>query len=110
MPAPGRRPVLTPLPGEGDLGLVDALAQLTFAVQGALGAADSLEAVVAEVAEAALRLSPRATRSASSVEDDDNPPADTYSHLRLPGSGHAGAVRPIGGRASSSRLCFGGLR
>jgi DNA-binding MarR family transcriptional regulator len=29
--------VLTPLPGEGDLGLVDALAQLTFAVQGALG-------------------------------------------------------------------------
>jgi MarR family transcriptional regulator, lower aerobic nicotinate degradation pathway regulator len=31
-----RRPVLTPLPGEGDLGLVDALAQLTFAVQGAL--------------------------------------------------------------------------
>jgi MarR family transcriptional regulator, lower aerobic nicotinate degradation pathway regulator len=36
MPAPDRRPVLTPLPGEGDLGLVDALAQLTFAVQGAL--------------------------------------------------------------------------
>jgi MarR family transcriptional regulator, lower aerobic nicotinate degradation pathway regulator len=32
-----KRPVLTPLPGEGDLGLVDALAQLTFAVQGALG-------------------------------------------------------------------------
>jgi DNA-binding MarR family transcriptional regulator len=31
------RAVLTPLPGEGDLGLVDALAQLTFAVQGALG-------------------------------------------------------------------------
>jgi DNA-binding MarR family transcriptional regulator len=29
--------VLTPIPGEGDLGLVDALAQLTFAVQGALG-------------------------------------------------------------------------
>jgi hypothetical protein len=37
----------------------------------------------------ALRLSPRSTRSASSVEDDDNPPADTYSHLRLPGSGYA---------------------
>jgi MarR family transcriptional regulator, lower aerobic nicotinate degradation pathway regulator len=32
-----RRPLLTPLPGEGDLGLVDALAQLSFAVQGALG-------------------------------------------------------------------------
>jgi MarR family transcriptional regulator, lower aerobic nicotinate degradation pathway regulator len=32
-----RRPILTPLPGEGDLGLVDALAQLSFAVQGALG-------------------------------------------------------------------------
>jgi MarR family transcriptional regulator, lower aerobic nicotinate degradation pathway regulator len=32
-----KRPVLTPIPGEGDLGLVDALAQLTFAVQGALG-------------------------------------------------------------------------
>ena len=31
------RPVLTPLPGEGDLGLVDALAQLSFAVQGVLG-------------------------------------------------------------------------
>jgi MarR family transcriptional regulator, lower aerobic nicotinate degradation pathway regulator len=30
-------PVLTPLPGEGGLGLVDGLAQLTFAVQGALG-------------------------------------------------------------------------
>ena len=29
--------VLTPLPGEADLGLVDALAQLSFAVQGALG-------------------------------------------------------------------------
>ncbi len=37
MPPTGDRPVLTPLPGEGDLGLVDALAQLTFAVQGALG-------------------------------------------------------------------------
>jgi DNA-binding MarR family transcriptional regulator len=36
VPRPDRRPVLTPLPGEGDLGLVDALAQLTFAVQGAL--------------------------------------------------------------------------
>jgi DNA-binding MarR family transcriptional regulator len=34
---PGDRPVLTPLPGDPDLGLVDALAQLTFAVQGALG-------------------------------------------------------------------------
>jgi DNA-binding MarR family transcriptional regulator len=29
--------VLTPLPGEADLGLVDALAQLTFTIQGALG-------------------------------------------------------------------------
>ena len=28
---------LTPLPGQADLGLVDGLAQLTFAVQGALG-------------------------------------------------------------------------
>ena len=37
MPAAERRPVLTPLPGEGDLGLVDALAQLTFAVHGTLG-------------------------------------------------------------------------
>ena len=36
LPSPDRRAVLTPLPGEGDLGLVDALAQLTFAVQGAL--------------------------------------------------------------------------
>jgi MarR family transcriptional regulator, lower aerobic nicotinate degradation pathway regulator len=31
------RVVLTPVPGEGDLGLVDALAQLSFAVQGTLG-------------------------------------------------------------------------
>jgi MarR family transcriptional regulator, lower aerobic nicotinate degradation pathway regulator len=31
------RPVLTPLPGAGELGLVDALAQLTFTIQGALG-------------------------------------------------------------------------
>jgi MarR family transcriptional regulator, lower aerobic nicotinate degradation pathway regulator len=32
-----RRLILTPIPGERDLGLVDALAQLSFAVQGALG-------------------------------------------------------------------------
>jgi DNA-binding MarR family transcriptional regulator len=31
------RTVLTPLRGDGDLGIVDALAQLTFTVQGALG-------------------------------------------------------------------------
>ena len=37
MPSTERHAVLTPLPGEGDLGLVDALAQLTFALQGALG-------------------------------------------------------------------------
>ena len=37
MPPPDRHAVLTPVPGEGDLGLVDALAQLTFAVHGALG-------------------------------------------------------------------------
>jgi DNA-binding MarR family transcriptional regulator len=37
MTATRHRPVLTPLPGEGDLGLVDALAQLTFVVQGTLG-------------------------------------------------------------------------
>jgi MarR family transcriptional regulator, lower aerobic nicotinate degradation pathway regulator len=39
-PASGHRasghPVITPLPGGGDLGLVDALAQLTFAVHAAL--------------------------------------------------------------------------
>lgn len=37
MSAANRHFVLTPLPGEGDLGLVDALAQLSFTVQGALG-------------------------------------------------------------------------
>jgi MarR family transcriptional regulator, lower aerobic nicotinate degradation pathway regulator len=37
MPPAGAHPVITPLPGGGDLGLVDALAQLTFAVQTALG-------------------------------------------------------------------------
>ena len=36
-PRPTAALVLTPLPGEADLGLVDGLAQLTFAVQGALG-------------------------------------------------------------------------
>jgi DNA-binding MarR family transcriptional regulator len=37
MPAAERPPVPTPRPGEGDLGLVDALAQLSFAIQGRLG-------------------------------------------------------------------------
>jgi MarR family transcriptional regulator, lower aerobic nicotinate degradation pathway regulator len=37
MPGTEGHPVLTPLPGVTDLGLVDALAQLSFAVQGALG-------------------------------------------------------------------------
>src|ERR1700727_1206376 len=37
MPSTDNHPVLTPVSGGGDLGLVDALAQLTFAVQGALG-------------------------------------------------------------------------
>jgi MarR family transcriptional regulator, lower aerobic nicotinate degradation pathway regulator len=37
VPSVGDHPVITPLPGGGDLGLVDALAQLTFAVQAALG-------------------------------------------------------------------------
>jgi len=34
---PARRPVLTPLAAERDLGLVDALAQLSFVIQGVLG-------------------------------------------------------------------------
>jgi DNA-binding MarR family transcriptional regulator len=37
MPLTDHRVVLTPLPGEIDLGLVDGLAQLTFAIHGALG-------------------------------------------------------------------------
>lgn len=37
MPITERPAVLTPLPGEGDLGLVDALAQLSFTVQALLG-------------------------------------------------------------------------
>ncbi|HXW80350.1 MAG TPA: MarR family transcriptional regulator [Acidimicrobiales bacterium] len=37
MPPTDHRFVLTPVPGERDLGLVDALAQLSFVVQGALG-------------------------------------------------------------------------
>src|SRR5207244_5638241 len=40
------------------------------AVLAALGAADSLEAVVAQVAEAALRLSPRATHATVALIDD----------------------------------------
>ena len=37
MPSKPRPVVLTPVPGGEDLGLVDALAQLSFAVQGTLG-------------------------------------------------------------------------
>lgn len=37
MPANDRALVLTPLPGEGGLGLVDALAQLSFTIQATLG-------------------------------------------------------------------------
>jgi MarR family transcriptional regulator, lower aerobic nicotinate degradation pathway regulator len=37
MVAIDRAAVLTPVPGESDLGLVDALAQLSFVVQGILG-------------------------------------------------------------------------
>jgi MarR family transcriptional regulator, lower aerobic nicotinate degradation pathway regulator len=37
VPTKDRRLVLTPLPGGSDLGLVDALAQLSFTVHGALG-------------------------------------------------------------------------
>jgi len=37
MSPPERSVVLTPLPGEANLGLVDGLAQLAFTVQGALG-------------------------------------------------------------------------
>jgi Nif-specific regulatory protein len=43
------------------------------AVLGALGAAESLERVVAEVAEAALRLSPRATHATVALMDDTQP-------------------------------------
>jgi transcriptional regulator with GAF, ATPase, and Fis domain len=43
------------------------------ALLAALGAADSLEAVVAEVAEAALRLSPRATHATVALIDDAQP-------------------------------------
>ena len=43
------------------------------AVLRALGAADSLDAVVTEVAEAALRLSPRATHATVALIDDAQP-------------------------------------
>jgi len=43
------------------------------AVLGALGAAESLENVVAEVAEAALRLAPRATHATVALLDDAQP-------------------------------------
>jgi transcriptional regulator with GAF, ATPase, and Fis domain len=47
--------------------------KLWSALLRALGAADSLEAVVAEVAEAALRLSPRATHATVALLDDAQP-------------------------------------
>jgi DNA-binding MarR family transcriptional regulator len=37
VPPPDHHPVLSRVPSEGDLGLVDALVQLSFAVHGALG-------------------------------------------------------------------------
>jgi Nif-specific regulatory protein len=54
--------------------------KLYSAVLSALGAAESLEAVVAEVAEAALRLSPRATHATVALMDD----AQATSGLLLP--------------------------
>jgi transcriptional regulator with GAF, ATPase, and Fis domain len=55
-------------------------AKLWGAVLGALGAADSLEAAVAEVAEAALRLSPRATHATVALLED----TQTEKGLLLP--------------------------
>ena len=37
MSSSGNHVALTPVPGEGDLGLVDALAQLSFAIHGTIG-------------------------------------------------------------------------
>lgn len=54
--------------------------KLYSAVLSALGAAESLDAVVAEVAEAALRLSPRATHATVALIDD----AQATSGLLLP--------------------------
>jgi MarR family transcriptional regulator, lower aerobic nicotinate degradation pathway regulator len=68
-----RRPVLTPLPGGGDLGLVDALAQLTFAVQttfGRLAAAYELSIVQARLLGILRDRRPTITELASFLELD----------------------------------------
>jgi DNA-binding MarR family transcriptional regulator len=68
-----RRPVLTPLPGGGDLGLVDALAQLTFAVQGAFGriaAAHELSIVQARLLGILRDRRPTITELASFLQLD----------------------------------------
>ena len=67
------------------------------AVLGALGAADSLEAVVAEVAEAALRLSPRATHATVALIDDAQPDKGLLLPMvtRVRGA-DGGPVAPVG--------------
>jgi len=73
MSSAGDRHVLTPLPGEGDLGLVDALAQLTFAVQGVLGriaAAHDLSIVQARLLGILRDRSPTINELASFLQLD----------------------------------------
>jgi MarR family transcriptional regulator, lower aerobic nicotinate degradation pathway regulator len=71
--SPRRRPVLTPLPGGGELGLVDALAQLTFAVQGAFGrlaAAHELSVIQARLLGILRDRRPTITELASFLQLD----------------------------------------
>jgi DNA-binding MarR family transcriptional regulator len=73
MPPTDNHPVLTPVSGEGDLGLVDALAQLTFAVQGALGriaAAHDLSIVQARLLGILRDRSPTVNELASFLQLD----------------------------------------
>ena len=67
------------------------------AVLAALGAADSLEGVVAEVAEAALRLAPRATHATVALIDDAQPDKSLLLPMVTRVRGPAGVpVAPVG--------------
>jgi len=69
------------------------------AVLGALGAAESLASVLAEVAEAALRLSPRATHATVALMDDAQPDKGLLlpmvTRVRGPNGAPAAPVGPV---------------
>ncbi|RYZ02549.1 MAG: FHA domain-containing protein [Myxococcales bacterium] len=70
-------------------------AKVWNAVLAALGAAESLEAVVAEVADAALRLSPRATHATVALLDDSQSLLPMSTRVRGPGGAPIAPEGPV---------------